>query len=455
MGPMSCADAVEGGGRDGPDRLASHPVPPSGSRAGGSTSVIRPHFPYRLRSHVERPGQSPIRYVRAPGRSTSPRRPRVPTSPGSGCPACAPRSVVSRPSACGQIIKRQSNPALRHERRAGRKARAGVRKRHTGSASPPHGRDSRRGVSGSGLGTPAGRRLPGSAISTPAGPRSSAAAIRFRARLANRTNPTRPAVDRALAGFRRRPPASRAGPGTAAGSRAPPWRTAGAASPAASVPGAVLVRVRQSKTNQDGSSTDVRMVVKNGPGRRPSGAGRAGARPGHAPDSDHRADGRAAPAGCSRRRRGRAPTDRPLGTGRVASELTARGAADLSNSHSMRSIRLSGPLRGGVRKAPRSTGAHNILYGPLFRPLETLDFSPLGLYPGDMPKTLTIRVDPETVDRLKRLSETCGGISIAELVRTFSHGNVADLLRIGLAQAKAQAETRAVQAVQVDSEAKP
>ena len=35
-------------------------------------------------------------------------------------------------------------------------------------------------------------------------------------------------------------------------------------SPAASVPGAVLVRVRQSKTNQDGSSTDVRMV-KNGP----------------------------------------------------------------------------------------------------------------------------------------------------------------------------------------------
>ena len=72
-----------------------------------------------------------------------------------------------------------------------------------------------------------------------------------------------------------------------------------------------------------------------------------------------------------------------------------------------------------------------------------------------MPKTLTIRVDPETVDRLKRLSETCGGISIAELVRTFSHGNVADLLRIGLAQAKAQAEAGAVQAVQVDSEAKP
>ena len=50
---------------------------------------------------------------------------------------------------------------------------------------------------------------------------------------------------------------------------------------------------------------------------------------------------------------------------------------------------------------------------------------------------------------------TFHGISIAELVRTFSHGNVADLLRIGLAQAKAQAETRAVQAVQVDSEAKP
>ena len=38
-------------------------------------------------------------------------------------------------------------------------------------------------------------------------------------------------------------------------------------------------------------------------------------------------------------------------------------------------------------------------------------------------------------------------ISIAELVRTFSHGNVADLLRIGFAQAKAQAEAGAVQSV--------
>ena len=34
--------------------------------------------------------------------------------------------------------------------------------------------------------------------------------------------------------------------------------------PAASVPGAVLVAVRRSKTNQDGSAADVRMV-KNGP----------------------------------------------------------------------------------------------------------------------------------------------------------------------------------------------
>ena len=57
---------------------------------------------------------------------------------------------------------------------------------------------------------------------------------------------------------------------------------------------------------------------------------------------------------------------------------------------------------------------------------------------------LTIRVDPETVDRLKRLSETCGGLSFAELVRTFSHGTVKELLACGFAQAKAQAETRAV-----------
>ena len=56
-----------------------------------------------------------------------------------------------------------------------------------------------------------------------------------------------------------------------------------------------------------------------------------------------------------------------------------------------------------------------------------------------MPKTLTIRVDPETLDRLKRLSETCGGFSIAEIVRTFSYGTVKELMVCGFAQAKAEA----------------
>ena len=61
-----------------------------------------------------------------------------------------------------------------------------------------------------------------------------------------------------------------------------------------------------------------------------------------------------------------------------------------------------------------------------------------------MAKTLTIRVDPETLDRLKRLSETCGGLSISSIVRTFSHGTVKELLLCGFAEAKAQAEKRAV-----------
>ena len=72
-----------------------------------------------------------------------------------------------------------------------------------------------------------------------------------------------------------------------------------------------------------------------------------------------------------------------------------------------------------------------------------------------MLKTVTIRVDPETLDRLKRLAESCGGLSIAELVRTWSHGTVKELMACGFRQARAEAEARAVQAVQVDSEAKP
>ena len=139
------------------------------------------------------------------------------------------------------------------------------------------------------------------------------AAIRFRARLAGRTSPTGPAVDRALAGFRRKaqgrgrgqapamladdlaaiaatarqPRQSRNGRGVESAAVADrrgrvdlaiaglslhgglrrseigQVRAADVA-PAASVPGAVLVTVRTSKTNQDGSSADVRMV-KNGP----------------------------------------------------------------------------------------------------------------------------------------------------------------------------------------------
>ena len=89
--------------------------------------------------------------------------------------------------------------------------------------------------------------------------------------------------------------------------------------------------------------------------------------------------------------------------------------------------------------------AHNPLYGLLFGPLATLVFSPLCRYHGDMAKTVTIRVDPETLYRLKRLSETCGGLSIASIVQTFSHGTVKELLACGFAQAKAQAEARAVQ----------
>ena len=122
-----------------------------------------PHFPRRRRPRVERAGQrgqlrraavapvekcirrrhasrpalfrgcrrspadcrSPIRYIRAPGRSTSPRRPHVPTSPGSGCPACAPRPVAVPPLGMRPdyqtAIRRPSAPLTSHERRAGGK----------------------------------------------------------------------------------------------------------------------------------------------------------------------------------------------------------------------------------------------------------------------------------------------------------------------------------------------
>ena len=70
-------------------------------------------------------------------------------------------------------------------------------------------------------------------------------------------------------------------------------------------------------------------------------------------------------------------------------------------------------------------------------------------------KTVTIRVDIETLDRLKRLTETCGGLSIASIVATLSFSSVKELMACGFIQARAVAEARAVQAVQVDSEAKP
>ena len=139
------------------------------------------------------------------------------------------------------------------------------------------------------------------------------AALRFRARLNGRPSPTGPAVERALAGFRRQardrgrgqapamtaddlaaivatarqPRQSRNGRGLESAAVADRRGTVDVAiaglafhaglrrseigqvraadvAPAASVPGAVLVAVRRSKTNQDGSSADVRMV-KNGP----------------------------------------------------------------------------------------------------------------------------------------------------------------------------------------------
>ena len=99
-----------------------------------------PSAPVRPRSPAD--CRWPTRYVRAPGRSTSPRRPHVPTSLGSGCPACAPRPVVSRPSACGQIIKRQSKPPQRRpygtNAAPGKRPAPGSESATTASASPPH-----------------------------------------------------------------------------------------------------------------------------------------------------------------------------------------------------------------------------------------------------------------------------------------------------------------------------
>ena len=95
--------------------------------------------------------------------------------------------------------------------------------------------------------------------------------------------------------------------------------------PAASVPGAVLVAVRRSKTNQDGSAADVRMV-KNGP----AAAIRTLVEQAPAPDARliplsgpmvaRRLQAAADAAGIDRRLTGH--------SGRVglASELTARGA---------------------------------------------------------------------------------------------------------------------------------
>ena len=57
-------------------------------------------------------------------------------------------------------------------------------------------------------------------------------------------------------------------------------------------------------------------------------------------------------------------------------------------------------------------------------------------------KTVTIRVDIETLDRLKRLTETCGGLSIASIVATLSFSSVKELMACGFIQARAVAEAR-------------
>ena len=201
------------------------------------------------------------------------------------------------------------------------------------------------------------------------------AALRFRARLDGRPSPTGPAVERALAGFRRQaqdrgrgqapamtaddraaivatarqPRRSRNGRGLESAAVADRRGTVDVAiaglafhaglrrseigqvraadvAPAASVPGAVLVAVRRSKTNQDGSAADVRMV-KNGP----AGAIRTLIEQAPAPDARlipisgpmvaRRLQAAADAAGIDRRLTGH--------SGRVglASELTARGAS--------------------------------------------------------------------------------------------------------------------------------
>ena len=201
------------------------------------------------------------------------------------------------------------------------------------------------------------------------------AALRFRARLNGRPSPTGPAVERALAGFRRQardrgrgqapamtaddlaaivatarqPRQSRNGRGLESAAVADRRGTVDVAiaglafhaglrrseigqvraadvAPAASVPGAVLVAVRRSKTNQDGSAADVRMV-KNGP----AGAIRTLIEQAPAPDARlipisgpmvaRRLQAAADAAGIDRRLTGH--------SGRVglASELTARGAS--------------------------------------------------------------------------------------------------------------------------------
>ena len=200
------------------------------------------------------------------------------------------------------------------------------------------------------------------------------AALRFRARLNGRPSPTGPAVERALAGFRRQardrgrgqapamtaddlaaivatarqPRQSRNGRGLESAAVADRRGTVDVAiaglafhaglrrseigqvraadvAPAASVPGAVLVAVRRSKTNQDGSAADVRMV-KNGP----AAAIRTLVEQAPAPDARliplsgpmvaRRLQAAADAAGIDRRLTGH--------SGRVglASELTARGA---------------------------------------------------------------------------------------------------------------------------------
>ena len=234
------------------------------------------------------------------------------------------------------------------------------------------------------------------------------AALRFRARLDGRPSPTGPAVERALAGFRRQardrgrgqapamtaddlaaivatarqPRQSRNGRGlesaavadrrgtvdvaiaglafhaglTPVGDRAGPGRRRGAGrlgSGRRAGPG-------PPEQDESGRERGRRADGEERPGRRDPDAGRAGAGAGCPPDSALRTDGRPAPAGRGGCGRHRPPPDRPLGTGRTRVR-THRTGSRHGIGHARRRME-DGPHGGALRgRRDRRTGSR----GPL------------------------------------------------------------------------------------------